>query len=219
MQHVTAALVTVAFQRMRYSIWFNSKNTLQPSPFHNERNHFWPPLRLAPKRRNTDAGKADIKAGKVPCEWKTSRRSCARGSRCALYVLEWPWPTRKQRRSCATSPFCPFGHKNHASIDRLHPWTPVTGAPRSMTGARGCSCAQSASPHPEQDRQSQPRLLSHALRVATGRTASMTAKVAGNRAVMPSSAPGINSNDGNRGHPPHIKPAATSAAGQSPKCW
>lgn len=75
----------------------------------------------APKQRNTDAEKADIKAGKVPDAWKEKPAKLRKGSRCALdsKVFQgqsgrrWKDAAARHRHSC-------FGYKNHAAIDRRH---------------------------------------------------------------------------------------------------
>lgn len=87
----------------------------------------------APKQRNTDAEKADIKAGKVPQEWKDKPAKLRQKDRDARWAVKFSKAKvaedGKTRQRDIAVPV--FGYKNHASIDRRHGfirgWT-VTGA-------------------------------------------------------------------------------------------
>ncbi|MCF6098516.1 MULTISPECIES: hypothetical protein [Mesorhizobium] len=72
---------------------------------------------------NTDAEKADIKAGKIPASGKTSPPSCARrtGTRLKLdgEVLEGQGSRGWKAQQCDIA-IRAFGYKNHAAIDRRH---------------------------------------------------------------------------------------------------
>ena len=87
----------------------------------------------APKQRNTNAEKADIKAGKVPDEWKDKPAKLRQKDRDARWTVKFSKAKmaedgKAQQRDIAVPA---FGYKNHAAIDRRHGlirgWT-VTGA-------------------------------------------------------------------------------------------
>lgn len=76
----------------------------------------------APKQRNSDAEKADIKAGKVPEEWKGKPAKLRQKDRDARWTVKFSKAKAneegkiKQRDIAVPA----FGYKNHASIDRRH---------------------------------------------------------------------------------------------------
>src|SRR5690606_13849242 len=76
----------------------------------------------APKQRNTDAEKADIKAGKVPDEWKDKPAKLRQKDRDARWTVKFSKAKAaedgKPRQRDIAIPA--FGYKNHASIDRRH---------------------------------------------------------------------------------------------------
>jgi IS5 family transposase len=87
----------------------------------------------APKQRNTDAEKADIKAGKVPDAWKDKPAKLRQKDRDARWTVKFSKAKvaedgKTKQRDIAIPA---FGYKNHASIDRRHGfirgWN-VTGA-------------------------------------------------------------------------------------------
>lgn len=87
----------------------------------------------APKQRNSDAEKADIKAGKVPDEWKNKPAKLRQKDRDARWTVKFSKAkadeeAKTKQRDIAVPA---FGYKNHASIDRRHGfirgWN-VTGA-------------------------------------------------------------------------------------------
>jgi transposase, IS5 family len=87
----------------------------------------------APKQRNTDAEKADIKAGKVPDAWKEKPARLRQKDRDARWTVKFSKAKvaedgKAQQRDIAIPA---FGYKNYASIDRRHGfirgWN-VTGA-------------------------------------------------------------------------------------------
>lgn len=76
----------------------------------------------APKQRNTDAEKADIKAGKVPDEWKDKPAKLRQKDRDARWTVKFSKAKvaedgKAQQRDIAIPA---FGYKNHAAIDRRH---------------------------------------------------------------------------------------------------
>jgi len=76
----------------------------------------------APKQRNTDAEKADIKAGKVPDAWKGKPAKLRQKDRDARWTVKFSKAKvaedgKVQQRDIAIPA---FGYKNHASIDRRH---------------------------------------------------------------------------------------------------
>ena len=87
----------------------------------------------APKQRNTDAEKTDIKAGKVPDAWKEKPAKLRQKDRDARWTVKFSKAKvaeggKTKQRDIAVPA---FGYKNHASIDRRHGfirgWN-VTGA-------------------------------------------------------------------------------------------
>ena len=87
----------------------------------------------APKQRNSDAEKADIKAGKVPEAWRNRPAKLRQKDRDARWTVKFSKAKKTEagmprQRDIAVPA---FGYKNHASIDRRHGfirgWT-VTGA-------------------------------------------------------------------------------------------
>jgi len=97
----------------------------------------------APKQRNTDGEKADIKAGKVPEGWKDKPGKLAQKDRDARWTVKFSKAKAdeegKTRQRDIAVPA--FGYKNHASIDRRHGfirgWN-VTGA-SAWDGAQLCN--------------------------------------------------------------------------------
>ena len=76
----------------------------------------------APKQRNTDAEKADIKAGKIPDAWKDKPAKLRQKDRDARWTVKFSKAKaaeegKVQQRDIAIPA---FGYKNHASIDRRH---------------------------------------------------------------------------------------------------
>jgi transposase, IS5 family len=76
----------------------------------------------APKQRNTDAEKADIKAGKVPAEWRDKPAKLRQKDRDARWTVKFSKAKtaeegKAQQRDIAIPA---FGYKNHAAIDRRH---------------------------------------------------------------------------------------------------
>jgi IS5 family transposase len=87
----------------------------------------------APKQRNSEPEKADIKAGKVPDEWKDKPAKLRQKDRDARWTVKFSKAKaaeqgKPKQRDIAVPA---FGYKNHAAIDRRHGfirgWT-VTGA-------------------------------------------------------------------------------------------
>jgi len=78
-------------------------------------------LVAAPKQRNTDDEKADIKAGRTPREWKDKPAKLRQKDRDARWTVKFARARERadgQPLPDIAIPF--FGYKNHISIDRRH---------------------------------------------------------------------------------------------------
>jgi IS5 family transposase len=75
----------------------------------------------APKQRNTDEEKREIKEGRVPEAWTTSPAKLAQKDRDARWTVKWskakPFEDGSPRLDLAVPA---FGYKNHIGIDRRH---------------------------------------------------------------------------------------------------
>ena len=76
----------------------------------------------APKQRNSDGEKADIKAGKVPEAWKDKPAKLRQKDRDARWTVKFSKAkadkeAKTKQRDIAVPA---FGYKNHAAIDRRH---------------------------------------------------------------------------------------------------
>ena len=76
----------------------------------------------APKQRNSDGEKADIKVGRVPEEWKDKPAKLRQKDRDARWTVKFSKAKADEdgkttHRDIAVPA---FGYKNHASIDRRH---------------------------------------------------------------------------------------------------
>ena len=76
----------------------------------------------APKQRNSDGEKADIKAGKIPDAWKDKPAKLRQKDRDARWTVKFSKAKvdedgKAQQRDLAVPA---FGYKDHASIDRRH---------------------------------------------------------------------------------------------------
>ena len=75
----------------------------------------------APKQRNTEAEKADLKAGRVPDAWRAQPARLAQKDRDARWTIKWskakPAEDGAKRVDIAVPA---FGYKNHVGIDRRH---------------------------------------------------------------------------------------------------
>lgn len=76
----------------------------------------------APKQRNSNSEKADIKAGKAPEEWKDKPAKLRQKDRDARWTVKFskakPDENSKAKQRDIAVPA--FGYKNHASINRRH---------------------------------------------------------------------------------------------------
>jgi IS5 family transposase len=76
----------------------------------------------APKQRNTDGEKADIKAGRIPEAWQDKPAKLRQKDRDARWTVKFskakPAEEGKPPKVDIAVPV--FGYKNHASIDRRH---------------------------------------------------------------------------------------------------
>ena len=87
----------------------------------------------APKQRNTDAEKADLKAGRIPQAWREKPAMLAQKDRDARWTIKWskakPAEDGAKRVDIAVPA---FGYKNHVGIDRRHglirTWTATDAA-------------------------------------------------------------------------------------------
>jgi len=86
----------------------------------------WPSIRdasivAAPKQRNSDGEKRDIKEGRIPEAWKDKPAKLAQKDRNARWTVKWskakPADDGAQRVDLAVPA---FGYKNHIGIDRRH---------------------------------------------------------------------------------------------------
>src|SRR5215207_3177125 len=88
----------------------------------------------APKQRNTEEEKRDIKAGRIPEDWKDRPAKLAQKDRDARWTVKWSKAKPAEDGSARVDIAVPaFGYKNHLGIDRRHGlirrWT-VTDAAR-----------------------------------------------------------------------------------------
>ena len=78
-------------------------------------------LVAAPKQRNTEAEKADIKAGRVPEAWKKKPAKLRQKDRDARWTVKF---TKARLREDGTKPvdiaIPSFGYQSHIGIDRAH---------------------------------------------------------------------------------------------------
>jgi IS5 family transposase len=111
----------------------------------------------APKQRNTDGEKADIKAGMVPQAWKDKPAKLAQKDRDARWTVKYSKAKQKPDGSKHAIDIAvpAFGFKNHVGIDRRHGlirrWK-TTDASRLMTGHNCPSSWTRPIPHPASGR-------------------------------------------------------------------
>lgn len=75
----------------------------------------------ASKQRNTEAEKADLKAGRVPVEWTAKPARLAQKDRDARWTIKWSKAKPAEDGSKRVDIAVPaFGYKNHLCIDRRH---------------------------------------------------------------------------------------------------
>ena len=75
----------------------------------------------APKQRNSDAEKADIKAGRIPEAWKDRPAKLAQKDRDARWTVKWSKAKPAEDGTARVDIAVPaFGYKNHLGIDRRH---------------------------------------------------------------------------------------------------
>ncbi len=87
----------------------------------------------APKQRNTEAEKADLKAGCVPEAWKAKPAKLAQKDRDARWTIKWSKTKPAEDGAKPVDTAVPaFGYKNHVGIDRRHglirTWTATDAA-------------------------------------------------------------------------------------------
>jgi len=88
----------------------------------------------APKQRNTDGEKREIKEGRIPAEWATRPAKLRQKDRDARWTVKYTKAKPSEDRAPRVDLAIPaFGYKNHVGIDRRHRlirrWT-VTDAAR-----------------------------------------------------------------------------------------
>lgn len=75
----------------------------------------------APKQRNTDGEKREIKAGRIPAAWKDRPAKLAQKDRDARWTVKWSKAKPSDDGSPRVDLAVPaFGYKNHIGIDRRH---------------------------------------------------------------------------------------------------
>lgn len=78
-------------------------------------------LVAAPKQRNTETEKADIKAGRIPEAWKKKPAKLRQKDRDARWTVKFTKAKPKEDGSKPVDIAIPsFGYQNHVSIDREH---------------------------------------------------------------------------------------------------
>ncbi|AQS92401.1 transposase (plasmid) [Gluconobacter albidus] len=79
-------------------------------------------LVAAPKQRNTNAEKADLRTGRIPADWQDKRAKLPHKDRHARWTLKFTKAKRQDDGTIPTTdlaiPF--FGYKSHFSIDRKY---------------------------------------------------------------------------------------------------
>jgi transposase, IS5 family len=93
----------------------------------------------APKQRNTEAEKAEIKAGRIPREWAKRPAKLRQKDRDARWTVKFSKAKPREDGTARADIAVPaFGYKNHVSIDRRHRlirrWTATNAA--AHDGAR-----------------------------------------------------------------------------------
>ena len=88
---------------------------------------------VAPKQRNTDAEKAELKAGRVPDAWKAKPAKLAQKDRDARWTVKFSKAKAAENGAKRVDIAVPaFGYKNHVGIDRRHglirTWTATDAA-------------------------------------------------------------------------------------------
>src|SRR5215213_3539245 len=88
----------------------------------------------APKQRNTDAEKRELKEGRIPAAWADKPAKLAQKDRDARWRVKWSKAKAAEDGTARVDLAVPaFGYKNHIGIDRRHglirTWT-VTDAAR-----------------------------------------------------------------------------------------
>lgn len=75
----------------------------------------------APRQRNTEAEKAELRAGRVPDAWKSQPAKLAQKDRDARWTIKWSKTKPSEDGAKRVDIAVPaFGYKNHVGIDRRH---------------------------------------------------------------------------------------------------
>ena len=78
-------------------------------------------LVAAPKQRNSDAEKVDIKAGEIPAEWQDKPAKLRQKDRDARWTVKFAKAKPREDGASQIDIAIPFyGYKSHISIDRRH---------------------------------------------------------------------------------------------------
>ena len=90
----------------------------------------------APKQRNTEAEKKDIKEGRIPEDWKRKPAKLRQKDRDARWTVKYSKAKPSEDGAKRVDLAIPaFGYKNHIGIDRAHglirTWA-ATDAPRHL---------------------------------------------------------------------------------------
>ena len=98
-------------------------------------------VEAAPKQRNTEAEKADLKARLVPDAWKAMPARLAQKDRDARWTIKWSKAKPAENGSKRIDVAVPaFGYKNHVGIDRRHglirTWIATDAARHSPVSSR-----------------------------------------------------------------------------------
>ena len=89
-------------------------------------------LVVAPRQRNREGEKAEIKAGRVPQSWKSKPKKLAQKDRDARWTVKFSKAKPAEDGSKRIDITVPaFGYKNHLGIDRRHGLTSCMGFRRS----------------------------------------------------------------------------------------
>ena len=129
----------------------------------------------APKQRNTEGEKAEIRAGRIPRAWKDKPAKLAQKDRDARWTVKWSKAKPAADGSPRVDLAVPaFGYKNHVGIDRRHglirTWTATDAA---ATMGRNC---RTSSPGATPEAASGPTRL-----IAQRRTSSSSPSAASSR--------------------------------------
>ncbi|AXY24002.1 hypothetical protein CD178_03258 (plasmid) [Komagataeibacter saccharivorans] len=104
------------------TVWLCQKRLTQAGAIDGLFNRFDATLVAAPKQRNTNAEKADLREGRIPEDWQDKPAKLSHKDRHARWTLKF---TKTKRQDDGTMPSSDlaipfFGYKSHVSIDRKY---------------------------------------------------------------------------------------------------